>query len=113
MSQTTSIEEIQQSEISSSNIELIPIPSRPSPTVSNLNSRGVLEEPIFIRPLNTEANTIPRISRWQTSVIIGTVATATLLNSLLTGLLVVGLPTMAKDLSLDSNLLLWPASVSA
>lgn len=113
MSQTTSLEEIQQSEISISNIELVPIPSRPSLTASSLNNRAVFDEPIFITPVGAKASAIPDISRWQTSVIIGTVATATLLNSLLTGLLVVGLPTMAKDLNLDSNLLLWPASVSA
>jgi hypothetical protein len=113
MSQTASVEEIQQPEISVSEVEPITLPSRPSPAVSNLNNREPFHEPIFIPVLRSGENTIPDISRWQTSVIIGTVATATLLNSLLRGLLVVGLPTMAKDLNLDSNLLFWPASVSA
>ncbi len=113
MSQTISIEEIQQSEVSAPNIELIPMPSPPSRTLSNPSYRAVHEEPYSTPPLSAEASTIPEISRWQTSVIIGTVAMATLLNTMLAGLLIVGLPTMAKDLSLDNSLLLWPASVNA
>jgi MFS family permease len=37
----------------------------------------------------------------------------TLLNTLLAGLLTVGLPTIARDLHMADNLLLWPASVYA
>ncbi|KAI9891158.1 MAG: hypothetical protein M1814_003001 [Vezdaea aestivalis] len=53
------------------------------------------------------------ISRMRSVVIIGTVSSITLLNSLLTGVLTVALPRMASDLYLKESLLLWPASVYA
>lgn len=53
------------------------------------------------------------ISKWRAAVIIGTVACITLINSMLAGILVVGLPSMARELGLSENLLLWPASVNA
>lgn len=53
------------------------------------------------------------LSMWTTAIIIGTVSTITMLNSMLSGLLVVALPTMATDLGLPSNLILWPTSVNA
>ena len=55
----------------------------------------------------------PSISKWRATVIIGTVACITLINSMLAGILVVSLPTMARDLDLTEDLLLWPASVNA
>jgi MFS family permease len=60
----------------------------------------------------TNANS-PSISKWRAAVIIGTVACITLINSMLAGILVVSLPTMARDIGLTNDLLLWPASVSA
>jgi hypothetical protein len=56
---------------------------------------------------------IPPLSRWRATVIVGTVACITLINSMLAGILVVSLPTMSRDLGLKNALLLWPASVSA
>ncbi|KAI9840548.1 MAG: hypothetical protein M1838_004012 [Thelocarpon superellum] len=53
------------------------------------------------------------VSQIRTVVIVGTVASMTFLNSMLTGVLTVALPTIARDLALDANLLLWPASVYA
>lgn len=55
----------------------------------------------------------PVQSKWRTAVIIGTVACITLISSMLAGILVVSLPTMARELDLSQDLLLWPASVSA
>ena len=60
----------------------------------------------------TNAN-ILSISKWRAAVIIGTVACITLINSMLAGVLVVSLPTMARDLGLSRDLLLWPAGVNA
>lgn len=60
----------------------------------------------------TNANTLS-ISKLRATVIIGTVACITLINSMLGGILVVSLPTMARDLGLSQNLLLWPAGVNA
>ncbi|KAI9797223.1 MAG: hypothetical protein M1835_001579 [Candelina submexicana] len=53
------------------------------------------------------------VSRTRMVVVIATVAGMTLVNSLLTGLLTVGLPAIALDVGLEENLLLWPASVYA
>ncbi|WEW60141.1 hypothetical protein PRK78_005626 [Emydomyces testavorans] len=52
-----------------------------------------------------------QISTLKASVIIATAASMTLMSSLLTGILTVGLPVMAKNIGLKENLLLWPASV--
>ena len=46
-------------------------------------------------------------SRGTTAVVITSVTCITGISSLLAGLVVVGLPTIAKDLALDANLLLW------
>lgn len=53
------------------------------------------------------------LSRWQTTIIIGTVACVTFLNSMLSGIITVSLPTMAREVNLAEELLLWPASVNA
>jgi len=53
------------------------------------------------------------LSRWRTIAIVSNVACITLVNSMLAGILVVCLPTMARDLELSSALLLWPASVNS
>jgi MFS family permease len=56
---------------------------------------------------------IPSISKWRASIIIGTVACINLTNSMLGGILVVSLPNMARELGLSQDLLLWPAGVNA
>jgi len=53
------------------------------------------------------------ISKWRATIIIGTVSCVTLINSMLAGILVVSLPTMAREIGLSKALLLWPASVSS
>lgn len=47
------------------------------------------------------------VSRTRMAVVIATVAGMTLVNSLLTGVLTVGLPSIAQDVGLKENLLLW------
>lgn len=45
---------------------------------------------------------------WAKSLlVIGTVSSMTLMGSLLTGILTVGLPTIARDVNLEESLLLW------
>jgi MFS family permease len=56
---------------------------------------------------------IPSISKWRASIIIGTVACINLTNTMLGGILVVSLPNMARELGLSQDLLLWPAGVNA
>ena len=51
--------------------------------------------------------TIPERSALQSVTIILVVSGATFLNSMVNGLLIVGLPTIAKDLGLASNLIFW------
>ncbi|KAI1245072.1 hypothetical protein MGN70_011960 [Eutypa lata] len=50
-------------------------------------------------------------SLWTSTLIIVTLSGLTLTSSMTTGLLTVGLPRMAADLSLSDSLLLWPASI--
>ncbi|KAL5346860.1 hypothetical protein ACLOAV_008003 [Pseudogymnoascus australis] len=80
---------------------------------ANFNAQAVQTpaEDEITEPL-TNGNA-PAISKWRATVIIGTVACITLINSMLAGILVVSLPTMALELGLSQDLLLWPASVSA
>lgn len=47
------------------------------------------------------------VSKATTAVVIASVTCITGISTLLAGLVTVGLPTMAKDLSLDPSLLLW------
>lgn len=55
----------------------------------------------------------PIISRWHAAVLIINVSSITLLGTMLNGFLIVRLPSIAIDLALPANLLLWPASVFA
>ncbi|KAH6666413.1 integral membrane protein [Halenospora varia] len=52
------------------------------------------------------------ISKWRASVIIGTVSLTSFINTMLAGVLVLSLPTIALELGLSQSLLLWPASVN-
>ena len=55
----------------------------------------------------------PRMSNTRAAVIVATTAGVFFLNTLGSGFLTVGLPRIASELDLASNLLLWPASVFA
>lgn len=67
--------------------------------------------------INTSTESLTPItntpSKWRTSVIIGSIAGVTLINSMLAGIIIVALPTMAREIGLSGNLLLWPAGVNA
>ncbi|CAG8236996.1 unnamed protein product [Penicillium salamii] len=54
---------------------------------------------------------IVNLSRSSAVILITTLSGITFVGSMSSGLLTVGLPTIAKDLNLPNNLLLWPASV--
>ncbi|EFR02753.1 integral membrane protein [Nannizzia gypsea CBS 118893] len=54
---------------------------------------------------------VPPISRAKVAVIIVSASSMVLMNSVLTGILTVGLPVIAADIGLADSLLLWPASV--
>ena len=72
--------------------------------------RPVIE---FLKHTQTDDNDVvqlaatPQRSALQSVTIILVVSGATFLNSMVNGLLIVGLPTIAKDLGLASNLIFW------
>ncbi|KAH6721094.1 major facilitator superfamily domain-containing protein [Leptodontidium sp. MPI-SDFR-AT-0119] len=59
----------------------------------------------------TNANT-DSISKWRATIIVGSISGISLIGSMLGGIIIVALPTMARDLGISDSLLLWPASVS-
>ena len=59
-----------------------------------------------------EEVTYPQLSRWKTFTIISTVTGITVLNSMQTGIVTVGLPTIGRDLGLSQNLILWYGLIS-
>ena len=54
-----------------------------------------------------ETITYPALSKWKTFTIISTVTGITVLNSMQTGIVTVGLPTIGRDLGLSESLILW------
>ncbi len=115
MSQTISqtILEAQVQHSNLHNIGLVPFSSPLGSLATKTQTSQEREQVAPTEAAQSDAAVRNDISRWQTSVIIGTVTCATMLNSLLSGLLVVGLPTMAREVGLNGDLLLWPASVNA
>ncbi|KAF2101784.1 integral membrane protein [Rhizodiscina lignyota] len=55
----------------------------------------------------------PNLGKGKTLVVIVSVTCITAISSLLSGLVTVALPTIARDLGLSESLLLWPASIYA
>lgn len=111
MSATTTSLEIPATDHRAIELEPIgyPIPPQQSPaTQRNIEFQRQGEENASL----TNAS-IPSISKWRASIIIGTVACINLTNSMLGGILVVSLPSMARELGLSQDLLLWPAGVNA
>ncbi|KAH8819726.1 integral membrane protein [Xylogone sp. PMI_703] len=66
-----------------------------------------------ISPAEEPVHTIPPISKYRATILISTVALITALNAMLAGLLIVSLPTLAREIHLKDSLLLWPASVNS
>ena len=73
----------------------------------------ILSEPLELRTIADgdgrvrSPETIPKHSALQSITIILVVSGATCLNSMVNDLLIVGLPTIAKDIRLASNLIFW------
>lgn len=114
MSTTTTSVEVPREDYQAIELEPIgyPIPTHDSKSVQRrADTQRQGEENPSSESL-TNSNVLS-ISKWRATVIIGTVACITLINSMLAGVLVVSLPTMARDLGLSQDLLLWPAGVNA
>jgi MFS family permease len=94
-------------------IQLEPL-GYPSPLLSQKHLQRPSTPPLHINT-STESLTPPSSipSKWRAGVIIGTIAGITIVNSMLAGILIVALPTMAREIGLSGNLLLWPAGVNA
>jgi MFS family permease len=73
-----------------------------SRTISSQNAIGIA---------NAESEENIKLSKGRTVVIILSVGVITGISSLLFGLITVAIPVIAKDLKLESNLLLWPAAI--
>ncbi|PGH19295.1 hypothetical protein AJ80_04048 [Polytolypa hystricis UAMH7299] len=83
-------------------LQLRAIPEAPDTSTTNLADDGaILQGHEFI----TE------VSRLKGSIIIATASGMMAMNSMLSGVLTVGLPTIAREVNLEESLLLWPASV--
>ena len=89
-----------------------PVPTHDPKSTQRRTDKQREEEETANTESLTNANVLG-ISKWRSAVIIGTVACISLINSMLAGVIVVGLPTMARDLNLSQDLLLWPAGVNA
>ena len=77
----------------------------------NLHEESVPPQPSEAEPSPSGGIPRPELSKLKSSVVIATASSMILMNSVLTGILTVGLPVIAEDIGLKDNLLLWPASV--
>lgn len=65
------------------------------------------------KPISDGEPALPDISRSRAFVIFSLLTGLSFLNTMGSGILTVALPTIARDINLSPNLLLWPASVYA
>lgn len=97
-------------------IELLPVTSAlPKAVVRSRPGEPATLTGSVATPLNGPLHVPPEsltlsqgdISKARATVLIAIVASMTAMNSMLSGMLTVALPTIAKDLALKDNLLLW------
>ncbi|KAF2478124.1 MFS general substrate transporter [Lindgomyces ingoldianus] len=104
--------------MSRSSIELVQYPE-PVTQPPSLSLKGSNTPPLNdTRPINPPANAVVAQQadvpgKGTTTIVLLCVVCITGISSLLAGLVTVGLPTMAHDLRLEPNLLLWPVSIYA
>ncbi|KAJ5458603.1 hypothetical protein N7475_009991 [Penicillium sp. IBT 31633x] len=77
---------------------------------ASLTRHSSTEQPSLEDAYEIRSATLPRSSA---VIVITALSGITFVGSMSTGLLTIGLPTIARDLSLPDNLLLWPVSVYA
>ena len=70
-------------------------------------------ENIPLRPIDDVRLSTPRSHRLRQILVILQILAVTLTASVVNGLVIVGLPTITKDLQLPSSLAFWPSSVSS
>jgi hypothetical protein len=80
----------------------------PEPSKLSVKSDDAPPAAEGVPPANTvTSEAIQNPTKATTTIVLVTVVCVTMVSSLLAGLVVVGLPTMAEDLDIPPNLLLW------
>ncbi|KAL0934518.1 MFS transporter [Colletotrichum truncatum] len=96
--------------MSTTTVELVTAPATPLPQLSASPSNTPSSNQ---NSFSAEDVQHDDISKGKTLVVITSVTCITGISSLLAGIVTVCIPAMAKDVNLESSLLLWPASVYA
>lgn len=77
-------------------------------SAENVTSHGVHRDPDDSSDEEVASTfSVPPVSRTKAAVIIASASSMVLMNSVLTGILTVGLPVIAADIGLGDSLLLW------
>ncbi|KAK0106815.1 hypothetical protein ONS95_003537 [Cadophora gregata] len=101
-----------------SSSELVPLPHSqditfsPKSNILSSNTGNAFDAEVLMQNLDG-GQEVKELSRRRATVVVTTVAGVNFLNTMGSGILTVALPTIAKDLSLGVELLLWPASIYA
>lgn len=101
--------------MSRTSIELLPVVTAPAPITLKAESLKSFSSShgnaIVAEDARNVSESLVRdegeVSWAKSLLVIGTVSSMTLMGSLLTGVLTVGLPTIARDVNLQESLLLW------
>ena len=103
-------------------IELVDYPETPLPTLAAKPSLNVKDNDTFslaedLRPINDLPNTFSAEQRdipgkGTTAIVLVTVVCVTLVSSMLSGVMTVTLPTVARELELAPSMLLWCTPLS-
>jgi hypothetical protein len=98
-------------------IELVDYPETPLPTLTakppfNVNGNDTPSLVDDLRPINGPSNTFSAEQRetpgnGTTAIVLVTVVCVTLVSSMLSGVMTVTLPTVARELELAPSMLLW------
>lgn len=84
------------------------IPALGTHSTENVTSHGVHRDPDDSSDEEVVSTfTVPVVSKGKAAVIIASASSMVLMNSVLTGILTVGLPVIAADIGLADSLLLW------
>jgi MFS family permease len=115
MSQTTVIVETSIADLQPIELEPVRLPAFSNNIGHTLNNTDFAPNPEDVNiSSDILANNDPhKISKRRAVVIIASISCISLIQSMLGGILIVSLPTMARDIGLPGSLLLWPAAVNS
>lgn len=104
----TSTEDFQPIEL-----EAVRVPISPFQSGHTLNDTDIGPEAVDISSEILTNDDPHTISKRRAVVIIASISCISLIQAMLGGILIVSLPTMARDIGLSGSLLLWPAAVNS